>query len=313
MQQVPFWAMGCHMLAILDSEAPRDARYLQPVPGWFEEWEQHLSRFRSDSELSHLNRHAGEPYPVSPTLWEVIQSAREAARQSDGIVTPLLLDALESAGYSRSFDELVTTGESPVESDMPVIPDAMPPVPTHWQAIETDSATRTVRLSAGMRLDLNGVAKGWAADQAMQRLRKYAPVLVDAGGDIAMSGTREGGERWPIAITDPHNPGQQLELLMMGGGGVATSGRDYRRWQQGGRWQHHIIDPRTNQPARTDLLSVTVVAPTVAQAEVAARVVLILGSNAGLSWLEARSPLAALLVREDGRSIRSKRLHHYVW
>ncbi len=313
MQQIPFRAMGCHMLAILDSQSPRDARHLQPVPDWFEEWEQHLSRFRSDSELSHLNRHTGVPHAVSPTLWEVIQAAREAARQSDGLVTPLLLDALETAGYSRSFDELATTEEAPAAPNTPVIPDAMTPAPTHWHAIEIDPATHTVCLPTGMRLDLNGVAKGWAANQAMQRLRQHAPTLVDAGGDIAISGTREGGARWPIAITDPHNPGQQLELLMMGGGGVATSGRDYRRWQQGDRWQHHIIDPRTNQPARTDLLSVTVVAPTVAQAEIAARVVLILGSKDGLPWLESRPPLAALLVREDGHILHSKRLHQHVW
>jgi thiamine biosynthesis lipoprotein len=96
-------------------------------------------------------------------------------------------------------------------------------------------------------------------------------------------------------------------------GGVATSGKDYRRWQLDSVWQHHIIDPRTGLPAQTDVLTATVIAPSAVEAEVAAKVALISGSRAGLEWLEADPTLAGMLVLEDGQRIYSQRIHEYLW
>ena len=95
-------------------------------------------------------------------------------------------------------------------------------------------------------------------------------------------------------------------------GAVATSGRDYRRWQKGGVAQHHIIDPRTGQPAQTDVLTATIIAADGPTAEVAAKVALILGSHAGMAWLEERPTLAGLLVLEDGRVLQSHRMDIYL-
>jgi thiamine biosynthesis lipoprotein len=102
-------------------------------------------------------------------------------------------------------------------------------------------------------------------------------------------------------------------LLVLGSGAVATSGTDYRRWRRNGEWQHHIIDPRTGRPAQTDVLSATVVAPAACEAEVAAKVALLLGSRDGLDWLEARPELAGMLILQDGRVLRSSRLEEYLW
>ena len=89
---------------------------------------------------------------------------------------------------------------------------------------------------------------------------------------------------------------------------MATSGRDYRHWNQGGLERHHIIDPRISQPARTDVLAVTAVAPNAAQAEMAAKTAFILGSHEGLAWLESRSDYAGLLVLENGSAFSHKQL-----
>ncbi len=311
MQRLAFRAMGCHMLAVLDVTSGQADRLLAQVPAWFEAWEQTLSRFRQGSELSHLNRNAGRWTPVSAVLWEVIQNALHAARQSRGLVVPTLLNALEAAGYDRSFEALSRSPSLARQGPSPSVGD--------WRAIRCDSRTRSIYLPAGMRLDLGGIAKGWAADQAVQRLSAYGPALVDAGGDIAVSGPRADGQPWPIAVARPRpgfpspaplgqENGNEIGLLMISGGGVATSGRDFRRWQRNGVWQHHILDPRSGRPAATDVLSVTVVAPTALEAEVAAKVVLISGSHDGRAWLEARPALAGLLVLEDGRVIFSRRL-----
>jgi thiamine biosynthesis lipoprotein len=304
MLRFDFRAMGCQMLAIAESETPEAREALMQVPGWFAEWEASLSRFRQDSELSGLNRAAGKPTQVSETMWQVMQVALRAAGNSAGLVTPTLLDAVEAAGYDRSFPLL----ESAVASEPVAIPTAAP----DWHSIELAADTRTVRLPAGMHIDFGGVAKGWAADQAAQRLNLIGPALVDAGGDIAISQAQNTGERWPIGIANPFEADADLALLMIAQGGVATSGRDYRRWKRNGHWQHHIIDPRTGAPAETDVLTATVIGPTTADAEVAAKVALILGSHRGLQWIEAQPELAGLLVLEDGRMVRSHRLGEYL-
>lgn len=293
MQQQHFHAMGCTMLAVLDASSPSAAAAVAATPGWFAAWEQVLSRFRDDSELAALNRRAGHGWtPLSPTLWAVLAAAREAARLSDGLVSPTVLTALEQVGYDRDFAAIGDGQTRPV---------AMPAPATPWSAIRCDPRRCAVALPAGVRLDLGGVAKGWAADTAVQRLAVHGPALVDAGGDIAVSGPRADGTPWPIGVADPLRPGEQIALLLLATGGVATSGRDYRRWRQGSAERHHIIDPRTGLPATTDLLSATVVAPSAREAEAAAKTVLILGRDAGLAWLAERPHLAGLLVSEEGR------------
>lgn len=303
MQKLVFRAMGCQMLAVVDTDAVPAADGLMHVPEWFEAWEAALSRFRPESELSRLNRAAGAPVPVSDVLWTVLDAALKAARQSAGLVTPTLLDALTAAGYDRSFDAL--------ERRQPAL--ATPVVMPDWRTIRRDERARTVCLPAGLKLDFGGIAKGWAAAEAARRLSAFGPALVDAGGDVAVSGPMADGQAWPVAVADPITAGQQADLVLIASGGVATSGRDHRRWQQGGVWQHHILDPRTGRPAVTDALSVTVIAPNILDAEVAAKMVLIQGSQAGLAWLDARPKLAALIALENGRVLRSRRFAAHTW
>ncbi len=302
MKEHVFRAMGCHMLAAIDRDDVEAEARLAAVPGWFEVWEQQLSRFRADSDLSRLNAAAGQLVVVPPALWDVIAIALDAARQSDGLVRPTVLAALEAAGYDRSFADLAPDG----------VATPAPGRPADWRTIVLDQRSHAVRLPVGVRLDLGGVAKGWAADQAAQRLGAAGPALIDAGGDIAVSGPMADGAPWPIAIANPFAPQESLGLLLLTQGAVATSGRDYRRWMRGGAAQHHIIDPRTGQPAQTNVLSATVVAPDGPSAEMASKVALILGSRAGLAWLDARPILAGLLVLDDGRILRSRRMDSYL-
>src|SRR5215213_2630153 len=106
MQELAFRAMGCEMLAVLDRDDAAAQAQLAAVPSWFAAWEQQLSRFRTDSDLSRLNAAAGQAVVVPPALWAVIEVALDAARQSDGLVRPTVLDALELAGYDRSFADI---------------------------------------------------------------------------------------------------------------------------------------------------------------------------------------------------------------
>jgi len=293
------------MLAVLDSTASEAEEVLARLPVWFEEWEQVLSRFRPDSELNTLNRSGGRPVAVSKTLWDVFQTARTAEHFTAGLVVPTVLDALLEAGYDRSFETLpiIQTGYS----------DTAPGLFNSSGVIVWDVRSRSLVLDESVHLDLGGIAKGWAADQAVQRLSGKGPVLVEAGGDIAISGLRSDGQAWSVGVADPNRPGTHFEILKLGRCGVATSGKDYHRWIRDGVWYHHIIDPRTGLPAKTDVLSVTVIAPTVMEAEAAAKAVLILGSQDGLDWLEADSGLAGILVLDNGNCIYSRNMEKYLW
>ncbi|HSB91213.1 MAG TPA: FAD:protein FMN transferase [Anaerolineales bacterium] len=305
MHRFEFEAMGSRILAVVDGLDRRAEARLAEVPGWFETWEDCLSRFRPESELSRLNRSAGKDVSVSGVLWDVLAVAFEAAQSTGGLVQPTILEALQTAGYDRTWESM---GSRVAEGAARVAPPVQ-----DWRLVERNPHTRSVRLPAGTSLDLGGFGKGWAADKAARRLGTAGPALVDAGGDIAVSGPREDGQPWPIGVADPGKDGETIALLSIRSGGVATSGRDYKRWRQGEVWRHHLIDPRTGQPAETDILATTVVAPSARAAEAAAKAVLILGSRDGLRWLEAHQRLAGLAALESGRVVFSRRMTSYLW
>lgn len=302
LHRLQFRAMGSDMLAVVESESAPSL--LAQVPAWFEEWEQVLSRFRFDSELTRLNQIHDQPVQVSDTLWDVFQAAREAEQRTSGLVTPTVLDVIIEAGYDRPFD---------------VLPDQTKPksarVSGTFQpltAIAVDPSARTITLPQGLGLDFGGVAKGWAAHQAMKRLQAEGPALMDAGGDIAVSGPRTDGSPWQIGVANPFHADQEIETLYLNQCGVATSGKNRRRWKQGDRLQHHIINPLTRQPAETNVLTATVIAPTVMEAEAAAKTAVILGSQYGLAWIECDSILAGLFVLEDRQVLYSERMEEYL-
>lgn len=301
MHRLEFAAMGTQILVAVDNDEARVGKELEKVAGWFEEWEQALSRFRPSSELTQLNLSGGTPFRASQPLWEVLQAALEAFRQSEGLVSPALLPALEKAGYRESF-QLMASG--PAEF-MPS-PDAFNADPAD---IQLDPVNHTITIPPGLRLDFGGIAKGWAAEQTVKRLQALGAVLVDAGGDIAVSIPEGETQGWDIEVQDAFAPARAVETIRLAKGGVATSGRDRRRWQQDGRWQHHIIDPRSGYPAETDVLAATVIANTAMEAEMAAKAVLILGSQPGLAWLAQRPGCNGLVVLESGNVVYGKNLN----
>lgn len=307
MLTVEFRAMGSRARALVDSSSDSARRAIAALPAWFEAREQCLSRFRCDSALSRLNA-TGELAFADDVLWSVVGAALAGAESTGGIVTPTVLPALEAAGYDRSFERVNAT-------DMePALAIACPPAA---EAVRRTPGARSIHLGPGVRLDLGGVAKGWCADHAARALGRFGASLVDVGGDIAMAGPLP-REPWPIAIGDPGPIGsakaaEPLALALLSAGGIATSGRDFRRWTRGGGSAHHIIDPRTGRPADTDVLAATVIGPSALAAEIAAKCVLVLGSDAGWRWVEAQPALATLLVKADGTVLRSPRMERHLW
>jgi thiamine biosynthesis lipoprotein len=164
-----------------------------------------------------------------------------------------------------------------------------------------DDSIRSVDLPGDLAVDLGGIAKGWAVDHVALALAPLGPVLVDAGGDLRVVGTVD-GEPWPIGVQEPFTPERDRAVARLRCGALATSSIGGRRWQRGDRMLHHVIDPRTGTSADTDLHAGTVHARDAVTADVAAKVVLVLGSIAGTAYLRKRG-LPALLTTTDGREM----------
>ncbi|MEW5938496.1 MAG: FAD:protein FMN transferase [Chloroflexota bacterium] len=309
--RLAFRAMGTEMLACVDNGSDTPPAQLADVPRWFEEWEQTLSRFRPDSELARLNR-AGRPVQVSETLWQVFRSALEAERLTEGLVTPTVAEAVIAAGYDRDFAQLQS--QETLQSGAQNLPILQTPSVPSLSAIEWDETTRAISLPPGIRLDFGGVAKGWAAGQAVERLKGHGSALMNCGGDIAMSGPLLNGAPWEIGIYKPFDrAADYVEMLYFQEAcGTASSTTDRRRWTQDGQLRHHIIDPRTGRPAETDVVHATLVAPSAVEAEAAAKSVLIRGSMDGLDWLESHPELAGLLILESGEILYSQRIVEFL-
>jgi len=248
-------------------------------------WADRLTRFTSTSDLARLNAAGVVRVPVRPTLAAVLDWARMAEGLSDGIVDVALLDARLAA------------------EDVGVGPTTAPAIDRSW-SMDRGRRESHVRRPVGLRFDLDGVAKGWLADRALDRLGRFPAAVVDADGDIAIRLAR--GQRWGVGIADPRSPSEDLlELDLVGsdrdGGrrfGLATSGTSIHRWVHRDRVAHHLIDPRTGLPARTDIVQATVLARTAREAEALAKTAVIVGSDAALDVLDRPGVDGAILLTD---------------
>src|SRR5438270_235493 len=208
------------------------------------------SRFRPDSELTALNRAAGQPTKVSAVLREAIVVALRAAALSDGAVDPTVGEAVRVLGYDTDFASVPPTG--PALARVARVPG--------WRCV-TAGENGTVSLPIGVQLDLGATAKAWAADVASRRAAEAlgCGVLVSLGGDVAVAGPPP-ASGWRVGIADWHGASdRQLdETVEIHSGGVATSSMAVRRWVRDAQHLHHIVDPRTGQPASAVWRTVTV-------------------------------------------------------
>ena len=242
-----FTAMGTEVELLLDAQGSERAHgALDRAEEEFERLEQTMSRFRPDSELSLLNRD-GVVADATPDLVRVVELALDAREATGGLFDPTVHDAVVVAGYDRTFAD--------VAPDAPAVRDQPPARCGGGVRVEGT----TIVLDPGSRLDLGGIGKGYAVDRVADLLAEVGPCLVNAGGDLAVR-----GGSWPVGVTHDVT----LELTR---GGLATSGRDRRRWIRDGQERHHLIDPATGRPATNAPLRVTVVAGSAAAAEVAAK------------------------------------------
>jgi len=285
-----FRAMGSDAHVIITGGSDRLLRHaIQRI----EQLEALWSRFRDDSDVSDLNRHPGNFRLVAADTALMVERAVELWRLTGGAVDPLVLGAVQNAGYDRTFAE-ITAGPRPS-------------IRKPWRLVAcTDIEIQHcddehfVRLPADSGFDPGGIGKGLAADMIVAELTAAGAMgaCVNLGGDLRVAGLAPGGRSWIVAVEHPLRD-EALFTLDIAEGSAATSSTLRRSWTTvRGEHMHHLIDPTTGQPSTTDLVQATVVAANAWVAEGLAKASLLRGGATAFDVLPAG--IEAVTIDHDG-------------
>ena len=265
-----------------------------------------LSTYKPDSELNRFNRHpVAQPFVASDDLYQVLEVADRIYRLSGGAFDPTVRPLVDLWGFGP-----VDTGDRvPEESEITALLGEI-----GFDQIELAAGNQVIR-RAPVTLDLSAVAKGFIVDRLVAELRARGvdDYMVEIGGEIRVGGRRADGGLWRIAVEAPAGGGVE-RVLELSDISVATSG-DYRNYfERDGERYSHTIDPRSGRPIRHRLASVTVLAPTAAEADALATALMVMGPGPGFDFAAANELAALLLVKEgDGfAELASKDMNAYL-
>lgn len=235
--------------------------------------------------MSNINAHAGELTTCSEEFRELVRVAVDMQSYTGGLCSTLLLGEIQRAGYLGSWPQPDTLGRVPDFRDR------------HARSGDTITLKGDhIAIPKNTALDFGGIGKGFALDKVadiieVQGIYNY---WVSLGGDIITQGVDDGGKPWQILLEAIGNGTMTVESGR-NRTAVATSTILKRR----GEGWHHIIDPRTGKPAKTPLVSASVVAETGVLADVIAKCLLIEGNNAEGFWKKHRQT-RAYVMSDDG-------------
>ncbi len=284
------WALGSDVsMTVLHPDRRLAERVLAAAFEELEQVEQVMSLYLPESQISRLNRDGAIADP-HPYLVDVLLQSRATSQASGGAFDVTVQPLWELYAEAKKSGRLPEPGA--IEAARAKV---------DWRRVET-SPTR-IRLSGkGVRVTLNGIAQGFAADRAMDALRRHGieHALVNTG-EIGSLGDKSRGRPWIAGIRHPRNQDAHLALAGLAGRCLSTSGDYATRFSDDYR-NHHIFDPTTGRsPAAFS--SVSVAAPTAVEADALSTAVFVLGVERGLALVRSTSGADALLVLKDGRTL----------
>ena len=248
-----------------------------------------MSTYKPESQLSQVNAHAYEhAVTVDPEIIEVVTRSFEFSRMSDGAFDI----TYASVGYLYDYRaHRHPTGEQ--------ISTALAAV--DWRQVQVDPKANTIRfLKPGMRIDLGGIAKGYAVDRSIEILRRLGVghAMVNAGGDTRLLGDRR-GKPWIVGIRDPRADGRMVTRLPLEDEAISTSGDYERYFEEDGVRYHHILVPGTGKSAR-EVRSVTILGPDATTTDGLSTTVFVLGVERGMQLVGRLPGIEAVVVDKDG-------------
>lgn len=288
--------ISCEILC-RDGEEREAEHSLRKAFDLFRAFEARYSRFQRENELWTFN--LGETVPLSEEFFALLRKARYHHLATGGLFDPSILPSLEKEGYAGAY----ASDREPSDRK------------AAFSDLILDHETLTARKPQNLKIDLGGIGKGFIVDQVAGFLaERFENFLVDAGGDIFVRGAnrKDGYDFWAIDLEHPLERDRCAATLLLKDAAVATSGINRRRWMKAGQEKHHIIDPKTGESAAPDFLSVTVIAPDAAAADVWAKALFIAGREKA-SVLAEKRKLPAIFIDTDANVSINSYAEPYVW
>ncbi|WP_404364169.1 FAD:protein FMN transferase [Marinobacter sp.] len=289
-----FWYSGTAMTTRIelqlwsDDQATADSAS-EAVFAEFDRINQRMTRYSEDSELSLVNREAGErPVEVSDSLFRVIEEAQRVSKLSNGAFDI----SFGSVGFLYDYRELKQPTDTEVAERLQHV---------SFRDIVLDAEKQTVAFrKPRMKLDLGGIAKGYAVDRGIGILkaRGIHHARLSAGGDMRLLGDKRGSP-WVVGVRDPRSEDSNAVVLPVSDLALSTSG-DYERFfiDEAGNRIHHILSPETGRPAK-GIQSVTVMGPDALTTDGLSTAVFVLGVEKGLAMINGLNGIDAIIIDEN--------------
>ena len=270
------------------------------LESWLYRVEKNYSRFRTESELSQLNQLeiSEEWVSVSKEFYDILQLSEGYRISTDSLFNPYLGQQLVALGYDKPFSNLSKSG---FEQKIIVTPLEKSPLLFH-----SDKAM--IKKKKYVSVDLGGFVKGWSVDE-VYCMAKGNERFIDGGGDLRFSFEKP----IVIGVINPFHFDTDVVQLKMSTGAMATSSVMHRRWEtKNGEVHHHLLHGHTGMNPRSDVVQVTVLASTVREAEVYAKVLCMMDAEAAESWMKKkRLSIAAIIITKDRKVRITKNIYKY--
>jgi thiamine biosynthesis lipoprotein len=252
--------------------------------------DQCMSIYQPTSELSRINRRAAHTWVhTDPDILTVTAEALHMSRLSDGAIDITILPLMRLWGFVQQAGRVPTAAE--LQATLPLV---------SYRHVHLDRSRGAVHFArTGVELDLGGIAKGFAVDQAVAALVAHGAnhALVNAGGDLFALGTATPENSWVVDIQHPHRADRSLATIRVHNRSVATSGNYEKYFEQHGKRYCHLIDPRTGYPVEA-VASVTVLADTAMQADAISTAAFALGPDQGFALIERLPNVEGIMAVE---------------
>ena len=256
-----------------------------------------MSPFKPDSELSRINREAAQkPVVISQEMFDLIARSLEFSKLSGGAFDI----TFSSVGYLYDYREHIKPSDAEIAKALPGV---------NYRHLQLDRKRRSIHFArSGVRIDLGGIAKGYAVDNCIALLKKrgITNAIVTAGGDSRLLGDRR-GRPWKVGIRDPRRRDDVAMVLQLVDVAISTSGDYERYFEVDGVRHHHIINPKTGKSA-SGVRSVTVIGPDGVTTEGLTKSVFVRGPEEGMRLIESLPNVDAIVIDATGNIFYSARL-----
>ncbi|MCF6463697.1 FAD:protein FMN transferase [Clostridium sp. Cult1] len=275
----------------------KDKKILDEAVDRLEEIESRMSTTIDTSDVSLINKNAGiQPVKVHEDVYYVIQQAKHFATITNGAYEPTigpLVNLWNITGTDKDERDSIPS-EKEIKKAMDLV---------NYKDLELMDDNQVYLKRKGMRLDLGGIVKGYAADELKRILleKGVSSAIIDLGGNVYALGVKENGEAWRIGIQDPFEvTGNYLGILNVRDKSIVTSGDYERYFIYEGQKYHHIIDSKTGYPSENEVAGISIISDKSIDGDALSTALFVLGVDEGTRLVNTLEGIETIFITKQG-------------